>query len=116
MDQENVVRLLDVRHDDHKSYIFMEYCSEGDLKSFIKHFKQHQNTLREDEARYVIKQITKGLKYLLGQQNVIHRDIKIENILVHKKEGLFEPGDIRQYTFKIGDMGLAKKLESPHQL
>lgn len=91
----------------------MEYCSEGDLKDFIKKFKRNENILREDEARYVIKQITKGLKYLLSQQNIIHRDIKIENILVHKKEGLFKPGDIRQYIFKIGDMGLAKKLESP---
>ena len=86
----------------------MEYCSEGDLKNFIQKFKKNNNILKEEEARYVIKQITKGLNYLVGKKNIIHRDIKIENILVQKKEGFYKPGDIRQYTFKIGDMGLAK--------
>ena len=73
----------------------MEYCSEGDLKNFIQKFKKNNNILKEEEARYVIKQITKGLNYLVGKKNIIHRDIKIENILVQKKEGFYKPGDIR---------------------
>jgi serine/threonine protein kinase len=49
---------------------------------------------------------------LVEKKNIIHRDIKIENILVKKKEGSFMSGDIRGYTFKIGDMGLAKQLQT----
>ena len=46
----------------------MEYCSEGDLKNFIKNFKNKNtrksfskktdlNILSEDEARYVVQEI-----------------------------------------------------------
>ncbi len=36
------------------------------------------------------------------QEKIIHRDIKLGNILVHKKTG----------TFKLGDFGIARKLEN----
>lgn len=47
------------------TYMFLDYCSEGDLKSFITCFnkqkeqqqgRQH-NILPESEARYIIREI-----------------------------------------------------------
>ena len=68
--------------------MFLEYCSEGDLKMFIDAFavKQQANSfpavLTESDARYVIKEVIEGLNYM-SQNLIMHRDIKRDNILVH---------------------------------
>jgi len=38
----------------------------------------------ESEARYIISQVVESLKFL-NLHNIIHRDIKIDNILVKTK-------------------------------
>ena len=48
-------------------------------------------------------------------KKVIHRDIKPENIFVTKKEKNIE-NSIKSFVFKLGDMGLAKTLDSPTSL
>ena len=76
--------------------------------------------LSELDAKVVIKNVLKGLIFL-NKFKIIHRDIKIENILVCKKQcnnsakhlfskSIRNPLDISQYEFKLGDMGLAKPL------
>ena len=72
-------------------YIFMEYCSEGDLKSFIPKFNMEWfgyeyelKNLKEQDARHVIKEVVKGLDYL-NSKSIMHRDIKLENIMVNRK-------------------------------
>lgn len=56
----------------------MEYCNGGDLLNLkkIKHrFKEH-------EARLILQQLVNGFKEIYKQQ-VMHRDLKLANILVH---------------------------------
>jgi translation initiation factor 2-alpha kinase 4 len=45
-------------------------------------------------------QICEGIKHL-HSLNILHRDIKIENIFVHEKEA-------GKYQMKIGDFGFSK--------
>jgi serine/threonine protein kinase len=40
--------------------------------------------LNENEARYIIKEIAEGLKHLISNR-IMHRDLKIENIMVDLK-------------------------------
>jgi serine/threonine protein kinase len=49
-----------------------------------KNISKNLNILQENEARYVIKEIANGLQHLINNK-VMHRDIKIENILVDLK-------------------------------
>jgi serine/threonine protein kinase len=77
------------------------------------------NRLEESDARYVIREVVKGLSYL-SKKLIMHRDIKLENILVHKKPRMAFQLDsglkISDFEFKLGDMGLAKSLNSKNDL
>lgn len=53
-------------------------CAGGDLLGYVRKRKR----LDEITAKYIFKQVVEGLEYL-HQHNVIHRDIKLDNILVH---------------------------------
>lgn len=104
-------------------YLFMEFCSEGDLKKFIPLFNQGKygeqsiQTLRESDAKYVIREIVQGLDYLSSKM-IMHRDIKPDNIMVNRKPGFrkSDPVEITNFEFKLGDMGLAKAMFSKNQL
>ena len=79
----------------------MEYCNEGDLKTFIR----KKNGVTESEALYYIGQILDAFRYLNWEKNkMMHRDIKPENILVHSTSG--------RLIIKLTDFGTAKMLNS----
>lgn len=87
----NTVKFIDELKSSTAYYIVMDYCSEGDLKGFIKRFNQqkscrviNQNVLSEIDAKYVIREIVQGLHYL-NVNLVMHRDIKLDNIMVNRK-------------------------------
>jgi len=76
-------------------WIIMEYIDGGTLKTF------HKLELKSDSIAYILKCILEGLT-IIHQNNIIHRDIKDDNILI----GL--NGDI-----KIGDFGLSVRSTAP---
>ena len=88
----NIVRLHDVKRFQSKIYIFMEFCNQGDLRTFIM-----KNELSEDEVLYYFSQIINGFRHI-HKKKIIHRDIKPENILMNN------------YVIKIADFGFAKKV------
>lgn len=57
----------------------MELSSSTPLNDFMKTKKTKRIT--EEEARFIIKQLADALKYC-HRKCVVHRDIKLENVLV----------------------------------
>ena len=70
----------------------MEVCGGGDLLTYVR----RRRKLKEDIARHLFIQIITGMRYC-HKKNVLHRDIKLDNIL------LTSQGDV-----KICDFGVSK--------
>lgn len=116
LSHKNIVQFISSNHSVNNSYIFTEYCNSGDLRSFLKH---RGGTLEEKEAQYIIRELVEGLRYL-NKSRVVHRDLKLANVFVHSDLNNGVRPDFRMpiehYTFKIGDLGLAKLLDRNEQI
>ena len=71
--------------------LFMEYVEGGPLLNYVVKHRR----LKEDHAREFFRQLLSAVKYL-HENNVVHRDLKIENILIDSDGNL-----------KIIDFGLS---------
>ncbi|KAF1774734.1 Protein kinase-like domain [Phytophthora cactorum] len=60
-------------------HIVMEYCSGGDLRTYLKTHKMQRSCLDEDKIWYWFVQLALGLHHM-HQQRVLHRDLKTANI------------------------------------
>ena len=92
---ENIVRFFNFFEDGDFIYILLELCQNQTLSDLIRRRKR----LTELEAQCFLLQIISGLKYMHSHR-VIHRDIKLGNIFIDEN-----------MEIKIGDFGLAAKLE-----
>lgn len=91
----NVVKAYDFFEDQLFTYLVLELCPGGTLKSLIK----KKTRLTEQETIKYVGDILNGLAYI-HDNNIIHRDIKLENFLIDKD------GHI-----KIADFGLSAKIK-----
>ena len=57
---ENVVRLYDSFETNKHICFVMELCQGGDILSYVR----KRRKLKEDNARYLFKQLISGLKYI----------------------------------------------------
>lgn len=94
----NIVNVLDVGHeeDGNVDYFVMEYINGKTLKEFIK----YNGKLTYTTAINIAIKIAKALECAHGN-NIIHRDVKPQNILVT------ESGEV-----KVTDFGIAKSSTS----
>lgn len=103
----NVLRLYEVMDDPkvNKLYLVLEYMKRGDLMQMLqgdssnKNKKYECDPMNERALSNVFRQVACGLEYL-HLQNIIHGDIKPQNLLVG------EDG-----TVKIADFGISKMLK-----
>ncbi len=92
----NIIKLYDIFENENYYYIIMEYCSGGDLFSFLE---RHQFKLKEELASKIMHKICAAI-YYIHSYGICHRDLKPENILMTSKN---ENSDIR-----LLDFGLSK--------
>ena len=77
VDNENLVKILDLTDIGKDKYIVYEFCNGGDLRRYLRYFKRFDERI----VQYFMFQVLSGLKEL-HDKKIIHHDIKPENILV----------------------------------
>ena len=80
VDNENLVKILDLTDIGEDKYIVYEYCNGGDLRPYLRYFRRFD----ERAVQYLLTQVLTGLNELHSKK-IIHHDIKPENILVELK-------------------------------
>jgi len=130
---ENIIKLFEILRDDNKIYLITELCNKGSVlkwnpeenkyvltsgfKTLIEenphYFELEQidwNKLDEREVlgKFLFRQLFKAVEFL-HEQNIIHRDIKWENILCKYNE------ETQKIELKLIDFSIAKQL-SPDEL
>jgi serine/threonine-protein kinase ULK2 len=122
----NIVCLQDVQKTERHFYLILEYCEGGDLQQLIRSRKAGR--LSERLTRRLMRDLSAGLRFL-WQQELVHRDIKPQNLLLTGALPLDEVNDPdrteemeaarRQtnfpsalYCVKIGDFGFARHLQT----
>ncbi|GEN30382.1 serine/threonine-protein kinase [Cerasibacillus quisquiliarum] len=92
----NIVNIYDVGDEEHLLYMVMEYVDGMTLKEYIHRF----SPLPMQDVVDIMKQITSAIHHA-HEHNIIHRDIKPQNILIDQN------GKV-----KVTDFGIAIALSS----
>lgn len=81
---DHTISIIDVLQDSKYLYMITPYYSGGDLYSHTMNAVNNKiGRLEEAEARHWFRQILAGLIHL-QKKGICHRDISLENILLHK--------------------------------
>lgn len=139
---ENIVEFYSWDFEEQKEvlYLYMEYCSRGDLSQMIKHYKQEHKYIPEKVLWGILAQLLMALYKchygddlpplttmydrmkapVKGKNIVIHRDLKPGNIFLSNEDNCDDLKnnrnmDYSQVVVKLGDFGLAKSLEASIQ-
>jgi len=100
LDHPLISRFFEAIESARRIHIVMELIGEGNLCSYIKDKK----FLPEDEARGIFSQLCSAVEYL-HSQHIIHRDIKLENVLFDS-----------QHNVKLIDFGFSVQCKEPKTL
>ncbi|KAJ3263530.1 hypothetical protein HK104_006634, partial [Borealophlyctis nickersoniae] len=93
----NIIRCLDF-HDTPIHYaLILELMSGGE----IFHQLVAQTCFSENLCRHIITQVADGIHYLHVERGVVHRDIKLENLLYEPPRGRI-PGLVSKVRFDAG--------------
>jgi serine/threonine protein kinase len=96
LNHPNIVRAIDYGETGDSPYLVMEYVNGESLGQKI----EREGRMPETEAIRIIAQVAQGL-HRAHKQNLVHRDVKPDNILV-TPEGVA----------KLADLGLVKETET----
>ncbi|CAK80710.1 unnamed protein product (macronuclear) [Paramecium tetraurelia] len=100
LESQYIVKLISTFYSDYQGEslfcILLEFCEGGNL---LEYLIQQQDTFNQQNAIIFFKQILQGMKEI-HQKRIIHRDLKLANILIHKDQ------------IKIADFGFCHILNS----
>ncbi len=116
VDHPNIIKLYEVKETTQFFYLIMELCNGGSLTDRLEeHIKKYKRPFSEETVQYLMKQIMSAINYL-HLKNILHRDIKLDNILVNfDNDEDKRNNNMLKAKVKIIDFGFARHL-APAQL
>ena len=100
LDHPDIVKINEFYNTADSYIVITEYCGGGEL------FDQVKNKLSETQIAVIFRQLLSGLAYL-HSKNIVHRDLKLENILIQEIEKSKTTGE-DLFNIKIIDFGTAR--------
>ncbi len=109
LDHPNVLKVYDYKSELNYYYCVIPYYKESDLLLYF-----NDNEIKEPLIFHIFEQLLDAVGYL-HKQNIIHRDIKLDNILISDKDNLdIVLADFGFSTFQqIKDLDLTDNPGSP---
>ncbi|XP_040898084.1 serine/threonine-protein kinase 33 [Toxotes jaculatrix] len=95
----HIIHLKEVYDTPRMMYFVTELCAGGELKQLL----QRKTFFTEDETRHIICSLADAVAYL-HKRDIVHRDLKLENILVKNSPDEDVNGKI---NIKVTDFGLS---------
>jgi len=107
MDHPNIVKLFETFEDNVHVYCVLEICHGGEVfDAIVEHTETHGNTgFSEADTSMMMVQILHAVFYM-HSKDVVHRDLKTENLLFLEKN--VAP---RENSIKVIDFGIAKRFQ-----
>lgn len=103
LDHPYLVKTYDIFRDKEKKrvYVVMEYVPGGELFSRVAN--ESGSLISEEDTIHIAKSLLSALVYL-HDINIVHRDVKLENILC------VDPDISKSISIKLADFGLSSRL------
>ncbi|KAF7636586.1 hypothetical protein Mgra_00003981 [Meloidogyne graminicola] len=112
LNHEYIVQLYDcIAHPNGDWFIRMELVPDGDLFELLR----KRRMFSETEVASCANCLCNALTYLHSEHLIVHRDVKLENLLVYYLPSINNSFE-RRLMIKLADFGLACQLESADQL
>ncbi|XP_027708367.1 serine/threonine-protein kinase 33 [Vombatus ursinus] len=108
VNHEHIIHLQRVFETPKRMYLVMELCEDGELKGILNS-KGH---FSENETRQIIGDLGSAIAYL-HKKDIVHRDLKLENILV--KSRYTNEKNETNFNIKVTDFGLAVQKEGGYE-
>ncbi|KAL5103791.1 Serine/threonine-protein kinase MARK2 [Taenia crassiceps] len=100
LNHPNIVKLYEVIESDRHVYLVMEFAANGELFEYLV----SNGRMREKDARIKFRQIVSAVQYC-HQKNIVHRDLKAENLLLDA-----------DYNIKLADFGFSNTFRADKKL
>lgn len=107
LEHPHVVKVLDLCEDEDDIYIALELIKHGNLLEVLSKMERKKIPITEKHAADIIYQILLAINYIHAS-NIVHRDLKLENIMVDVVAG--ENGEANLIC-KVTDFGFACMMD-----
>ena len=104
LEHPNIIKIYEYYTDDINYYLITDYISNGELYNYVYKAK----SFNERQTQYIMKQVLCAVNYL-HLNNIAHRDIKLENILVEQE---ITSNDEQLLNVKLIDFGTSNYVKT----
>ena len=104
LEHPNIIKIYEYYTDDINFYLITDYISNGELYNYVYKAK----SFNERQTQYIMKQVLCAVNYL-HLNNIAHRDIKLENILVEQE---ITSNDEQLLNVKLIDFGTSNYVKT----